>query len=661
MRILLPWGASGPLTYLWQEERLGPPVPGLRVEVPLGRSRRVGILLASGGGDDDPVAERLKPVTRVLDDLPLWPPDVLRLVLWAANYYRVPAGDFVRLVLPPGLRRVGRKDPQGTEEENGGAPVRRAPPEPAPDGGAPVAERTGPHALTVERFLASFGGKEGGPPVFVDGAAGGRLALYREATAAALRLGRSVLILAPGSLRGEEIRAALHAGGLPAVFYHGDLPEREKVGFWREAARGACPVLVGLRTAVFLPRPGLGLLIVDEEHDGAYRQEGGVPYHARDLAVVRSRLAGARILIASATPSLETVRNLRLRRYARLGRPAVPTPPSRPAFRRVDPRRPGTVGGLSAAALGTVARHLEAGGRVAVYLNRRGYARALLCPACGWTARCSRCGADAAVHLGLDALVCPHCGRREPLPSLCPSCAGSLRARGGGIERLAHVLRLRFPHESVCACEATRGVDGAGARILVGTRRLGSALATSPASLLLVADADAALANPEFRARERFAQELHALADGLVPAGGFGPEVLLQSRGVDEEALRVLLSGSYPRFALFEDLFRRRTRLPPYAAWALLEAEGGDEGEVRGLLERLRAATQTFGGASVAAFGPLPLFARRGERARARLLLQADGRASLHRVLSVLSERFGAEGGRRRRPWRVLIDPESLV
>jgi primosomal protein N' (replication factor Y) len=657
VRILLPWGAAGALTYLWPEERLGAARPGLRVEVPLGRSRRVGILLSRGGGDDDPAAERLRPVSRVLDDMPLWSADVLELVLWAAEYYRVSPGDFVRLVLPPGLRRIGRRDERVTSEEGGGLQASDDRASPSPDQGTATA-RT--HAFTPEGFLDLLTREGGGLPVFSDAAIEARTALYREAISTVLRGGRSVLVLAPTIPRGAALRDALAACGLPVAFYHGDLPEREKAALWQQAARAACPILVGLRTAVFLPRPALGLLVVDEEHEAAYRQEGRVPYHARDLAVVRSRLAGARILISSATPSLETVRNLRLGRYARLGRLQYSAPRPRVAFRRVDPRRPGTVGGLAAAALDAVGRHLAAGGRVAVYLNRRGYARALLCPACGWRGRCTRCGVETAVHLGCDALVCPHCGRREPLPSLCPSCAGPLRARGGGIERLVHVLRLRFPEECVRTCEAPGDRGNLEARILVGTRRLRPALAAAPASLLLIADADAALVNPEFRARERFAQDLYALAATLAPAASFAPEILVQTRGVDEEALTALLSGSYPRFALFEDRHRRRARLPPYAAWALIEAGGRDEGEVRTLLERLRAAVETLEGGSVGVYGPLPLFARRRERARARLLLQADGRMPLRRVLVAL-DALQDVGRRRQRSWHVLVDPEDLI
>ena len=665
VRVLLPWGISGPLTYLWPEGTLGVAVPGLRVEVPLGRSRRVGVVLSVGGDDRDPPPERLRPVVRVLDEAPLWSPEVLRLVLWAADYYRVPPGDFVRLALPPGLRRLGRALPRGTEGQ--GQPLRAAsregrPVSSPPGGDAKDEERLGPHALTAGRFLASLEEERSGLPVFLDENRQERLAFYREAGAATLRRGRSVLVLAPDTVRGEEILAALQEGGLPALFYHGDLPERDKARLWQDAARGLCPVLVGLRSAVFFPRADLGLFVVDEEHESTYRQEGQVPYHARDLAVVRARFANARVVLASTTPSLETVRNLRLRRYARLLRRTSPLPRSRPVFRRVDPRRPGTVGGLSAAALDAVAHHLKAGGRVAVYLNRRGYARSLVCPACGWTARCLRCGADAAVHLSLDALLCPHCGWRESLPSLCPTCAGPLRARGGGIERLTHVLRLRFPEETVCSFETgRRSVRPDGASILVGARRLQHALASSPASLLLVADADAALANPEFRARERFAQALHLLAAELVGTGGLGPEVLLQSRGVDEEALGVLLTGSYGAYARFEDLFRRRARLPPYAAWALIEASGGNEEALREMLERLRLEAEKHGKGSLAAYGPLPLFARGRARARARLLLQADGRKTLRRVIAALEEGFGAEETRRRRPWRALMDPETLL
>jgi primosomal protein N' (replication factor Y) len=663
VRILLPWGDSRPLTYLWPVERLGPALPGLRVEVPLGRSRRVGVLLATGGGDDDPAPELLKPVLRVLDPFPLWGKDVLELVLWASDYYRAPPGDFVRIVLPPGLRHLGRR-PSRSPEEGEKPPVAETASGPVRGSFSPSVKpeaRAEPHALTTERFLAALVSPGPGLPVFTDARREERTALYREAARKVLGRGNSVLVLAPTSSRCEEIHREFLAQGLPVFVYRGDLPEREKAALWREAARSSGTVLIGLRTAVFLPRPGLGLLVVDEEHESAYREEGRIPYHARDLAVVRARLAGARILLASATPSLETVRNLRLRRYARLMRsPTSPDP--RPVFGRLDPRRSGTAGGMAAAAFEAVARHLEAGGRVAVYLNRKGYARALLCPACGWRARCPRCGTEMAVHLVREALSCPRCGRREPLPTLCPSCAGPLRARGGGIERLVHVLRLRFPRESVHACGAEDGDEGRSSRILVGTRRLREAIERDPASLLLVADADAALVNPEFRARERFVQDLHALSALLAPAGALGPEVLLQSRGADEEVLSVLLSGSYPRFAWYEDGFRRRTGLPPYAAWALVEAEGRDEEDVRSLLEDLRTEAERLGAGAVFAFGPLPYFGRRGAPVRARLLLQAVGRGPLHRVLVALERGGGSVArGRGRRPWRVRVDPETLL
>lgn len=663
VRVLLPWGDGPALTYLWPRERLGEPSPGVRVEVPLGAGRRVGILLGKGGGED-PLPGKLREVGRVLDEVAVWTPDVLALVLWASGYYHVPPGDFVRLALPPLLRRAGRAQRgedaslPGTE----GGPARPPPGVPEADGFRPAARR-GPlsfGAFSPRAFLERLASPEGLPPFFASGSPSARAALLGEAAARVVGQGRSVLVLAPELRRAEDLARALDAHGLAPLVYSAALTPRERARLWMEFARGHHPVVVGSRAAVFLPRVALGLLAVEDEHDESYRQEGVVPYHARDLAVVRARLSGAAVLLASDTPAVETVRNLRLRRYARVSPLVDPSggPVSRPAVTRRDPRRPGSVGGLAAASLEAIADHLGGGGTVAVYLNRKGYARALVCPSCGWRARCARCGADEAVHLASESLVCPRCAAREPLLTFCPACRGPLRPRGGGLERLVHVLRSRFPAEAVALCEAGSASPPEGARILVGTRRLVPLLDARPTSLLVVADADAALANPAFRARERFAQDCFALLARLRPAGSCRPEAIVQSRGADEETLAVLLRGPYARFARFEDEARRRDRLPPYAAWALVEAGGGDASRVESFLAEIREMLARRGEGAVAAFGPLPFPARRGERSRARLLLQADSRAALHRALDALAE--GARARRGRPRWRVLVDPESL-
>lgn len=656
--VLLPWGGQGALTYLWPVSRLGPPVPGLRVEVPLGRARRVGIVLGPAGKEEDVPLTPLRDVVAVLDSVPLWTRDVLSLVLWASGYHHVSPGAFLRHALPPGLRRLERK--AGVSDEGRASfatmtATSEEPPVPGVDDAALVSAKAFERAALLRRL------ETGDPllPVLASSTAEARVDLYCEACERLLRRGRSVLVLAPERTRAETILAAFSAARLPATYYGADLTPRRRSALWREAAAGDHPLVVGLRTALFLPRRALGLIVVDDEHSENHREEGGVAYQARDLAIVRARFARAALLLGSSTPSLETIRNLRRRRLARVRLRDEDPRPIR--LRRSDPRRSGTTGGLTGATLEAIDRHLAGGGRVALYLNRRGYARALVCPDCQWVARCGRCGTEMAVHLTLVALLCPRCARREALPLHCPRCHAALQPRGKGIERLVHVLRARYPREDVVACEAARRDVSLEARLVVGTRHLRTHLVSCPVSLLVVVDADQALVSPVLRSRERFAQDCFTLFALLRPLGSQRPEVIVQSRGADEEALAALLRGPYGRFARFEDESRRRGKLPPYTAWALVELGGRDEEEVLTALERIRDDVVAGSTKGVDAFGPLPLPPARGRGARARLLLQAATRPPLHRLLDELTPVLCNAGRNSRLQARVLVDPEDVL
>ena len=479
----------------------GPIPAGVRVRVPFGRQRLVGLVMASADHSELP-PERLKAVLEVLDREPVLDTAALALLTWAADYYHHPIGEVVAGALPKSLRGGAAARAQeehwvltaaGAQQFAQGEPRRarkqrallellmaagassvdvlneRLPawreaarallargwvamsavtPLQPPSGASVLAagpELSGEQAEAV----AAIGAALGDYAAFVlHGITGsGKTEVYLQLVTRVLAAGRRVLVLVPEiGLTPQLVGRFRERFATPMAVLHSALTDQERLRAWRDAFSGHARIVLGTRSAVFAPVPDLGLIVVDEEHDASFKQhEGALRYSARDLAVVRARHAHVPVVLGSATPALETLQNVAAGRYRRLRLERRAAQAQPPHLRLVDLRSRAVRSGIATPAVQAIERHLAEEGQVLMFLNRRGYAPTLLCTACGWIAPCRECDARLTVHQGAARLRCHHCGADAPLPQRCPQCGFAVKSVGQGTERIEEVLATLFP------------------------------------------------------------------------------------------------------------------------------------------------------------------------------------------------------------------------
>ncbi|MFO1190392.1 MAG: primosomal protein N', partial [Alphaproteobacteria bacterium] len=612
-RVLLPLPLTGAFDYR-VPSGFGPLEPGTLVRVPFGRRELTGVVW-DGGSDlssariDD---AKLKTVAARAEAPPL-PANLVRFIDWVSSYTLAPAGAVLKMAIsvPQALgpaRPIQGVAASGRTIEgritaararvlavlaNGpprplidlardaavtpgvvramlaagflqGVPLPAMRPGfPEPDGhraGQPLSGAQSEAAAGLCQQVAGAGSAMGFSVTLLDGVTGaGKTEVYFEAIAAALRAGRQTLVLLPEIALGPQWldRFARRFGVRPAA-WHSDLGEPERRRVWRAVADGTAKVVVGARSALFLPFPALGLIIVDEEHDAAYKQEDGVIYHARDMAVVRGRIERVPVVLVSATPSLETVVNCERGRYRRLHLPDRHAGARLPDVRCIDLRTaPPPRGRWLAPPLGdAITETLEAGEQALLFLNRRGYAPLTLCRACGHRLQCHHCTAWLVEHRGRNRLECHHCGHVAHVPKTCPSCSAedSFVACGPGVERVAEEVAALFPAArlAVMSSDTLGGPRAAESLldrfqrheidIIIGTQVVAKGHHFPKLTLVGVVDADLGLTGGDPRAAERTYQILHQVA-GRAGRADLAGRVLLQTYMPEHAVMRALVSG----------------------------------------------------------------------------------------------------------------------
>jgi len=715
---------------------------GRRVRVPFGQRETVGIV--EGVGTPDAGAGTLRAALAWLDDAPLLAGELHASARWLARYTHAPPGEVLATVLPAALRR-GEPLPDTHEwawrlteagatalagmragrprqlaellsahprEETAlddllpgwraaarslagrdlagriAVPASQFVPDPQP-GPEPNPEQ----AEAIEAIQAS----PGFAPLLLDGVTGsGKTEVYLHAIADCLARGRQALVLVPEIGLTPQLLSRFRARlGVPVHATHSGLNDGERARVWAAAWRGEARVVVGTRSAVFTPLPQAGLIVIDEEHDGSYKQQDGFRYHARDFALVRARALEVPIVLGSATPSLESLHNARSGRYAhlRLIRRAGRAKP--PPVRVLDVRKRPLEAGLSQEMLGRIEQDLAAGGQVLVFRNRRGYAPVLLCHDCGWSAGCPRCSSPEqnrpmTVHAHGRRLQCHHCGHRRPSPLACPDCAGlGLQPQGIGTERIEELLAARFGGYPVLRIDrgSTRRRDalqklfaelGERPGILVGTQMLAKGHDLAGLSLVAVVGIDEGLFSADFRASEKLAQLLIQVAGRAGRAERAG-EVILQTHHPEHPLLDTLLNGGYHAFAEAELEQREAAGFPPFAHLAMLRAESKLADPPMAFLHAARRAVADWQKAlegerqsrppdgergdadGVEISGPMPApMARRAGHYRAQLLLSAARRAPLHAALAAVVPQIYALPEARKVRWSLDLDPVDL-
>ena len=694
---------------------------GRRVSVPFGRQRVVGVALGLADSSDLP-ADSLKPVLSIDRDTPPLPPDLIELARFAATYYRHPLGAVLAGILPPAMRRLrglqggrGRRGgvayaltPAGREEtirlatrahaqralaeRLATGPLARTdmddrtralvrdwlgrgwltPVEPAR--AADTAEPS--HAPTVEQaeVLAEMEGHVGFRAWLLHGVTGsGKTEVYLRRVAQAMEAGRQALVLVPEIHLTPQLteRFARRFPDRRLVSLHSGLAEGERRDAWLAALEGRADIVLGTRLAVFAPMPRLGLIVVDEEHDTAFKQMEGMRYSARDVAVWRARQRDVPVILGSATPSLESWRNAQEGRYTLLGltRRARETA-LLPDVRLVDTRTDRPRQGLTQALVQAIGQRLERGEQSLVFINRRGYAPTLLCNQCGHVFPCPRCSAHLVMHRGRQAyrLLCHHCGLVMRPPEACPDCGGlDLRPAGQGTQRVEEALAERFPGARLLRIDrdtaARKGafaamkeqVEARRVDILVGTQIVAKGHDFPHLTLVGVIGADLALVSPDFRAGERLFAQLMQVA-GRAGRAAHPGEVLIQTAYPRHPLYRAVAAHDYPGYARQALKERRAADFPPYASQVLLRAEGRDEAAVMGFLQAAREAGLAQGG-GVLLFDPVPaLMSRVANRHRMQLLAQSPARSRLQAFLDAwvpLLAGLPAKGVR----WSLDVDP----
>ena len=546
------------------------------------------------------------------------------------------------------------------------------------EGAVPGWRRSGP-ALSPDQSVAARGLVERiEQGVFrvtlLDGVTGsGKTETYFSAIAAALAAGRQVLVLLPEiALSAQWLERFRDCFGVLPAQWHSDVGRTARCGTWRAVVTGQARVVVGARSALFLPFADLGLIIVDEEHDPSYKQEEGVCYQARDMAVLRASLANIPIVLVSATPSLETVVNVARGRYQRVALPRRYAMAELPAVRLIDLRQQRIERGrfLSPPLVAELAATLAAGEQALLFLNRRGYAPLTLCRACGHRLRCPSCTAWLVEHRFTRHLLCHHCGHTEPVPAVCPECltAKTLVPCGPGVERLSEEVADLFPmaRTGLMVSDLQSGPQAAAALtqamaeqridVLIGTQIVAKGYHFPMLTLVGVVDADLGLTGGDLRAAERTYQLVHQVGGRSGRAERAG-RVVIQTFMPDQPVMKALAEGNRDRFLEAEATARRAARLPPFGRLAAVIVSAADPDSSDFVAQALSRAAPQLPGVIVLGPAPAPLAVLRG-RHRRRFLVKSERHVNVQVVLRDWLSRVRLAGAAR---VQVDIDPYSFL
>ena len=670
-------GLSGALDYL-SEQSLP---PGTLVRAPLGRRDLLGIVWSQAAGE---LAEsELRPLSAVLGELPPLDDAWRALVDFASGYYQRGLGELALAVLPPELHKLDGGQLAARLRKLHKAMAK--PPDVVADTAPAPSEA---QSLVLDRLAQA-------PPllpVLLHGITGsGKTEIYLHAAARALDAGRQALVLVPEiNLTPQlEARFAARFAGRRIVSLHSGLTPAQRLRSWLAAHLGLADLVLGTRMAVFAPMPRLGLIVVDEEHDPSYKQQEGARYSARDLAVYRARLQGARVLLGSATPSLESWQRANEGRYLRLSLPARIGGASLPRVRLVDmnqqPKGQGAGTALSPPLIEAIRQRIARGEQSLVFLNRRGYAPVLHCADCGWKSGCPHCSAWRVFHKLDRTLRCHHCGFTERVPRACPDCGNlDIAPIGRGTERLEEQIAqllaandgkppriARIDADSTRlkgSLEAQLGAVHAGeVDVLVGTQMITKGHDFRRITLVAAVNPDSALFSSDFRAPER----LFAL---LMQAGGRAgravdhaqeSEMWVQSWHPQHPLYAALRQHDFAAFAASQLKEREAAGLPPFAHLAMLRADAKQADAAQAFLQAaadLAATLPDAGAVSVYAPVPLPV-ARVAGVERMQMMVESAARPALQRFLA---QWVPALHELRRSPqhkvlrWAIDVDPLSI-
>ncbi|MBT5228694.1 MAG: primosomal protein N', partial [Methylococcales bacterium] len=590
-----------------------PIVPGMRVQVPFGHSKRMGMVVAVKTDSDVP-AGRMKPVDHFLDQHSILPEEILSLLWWASQYYHHPIGDVISTALPSALRKdrepLVKEIPMWrlTEAASSAILSPRAFRQQAildlllryPDGASshimqelgfdwrgplktcvdknwvdkfftsPLTRNAHPlnpdyginahQTSAIESIKAGFGDFN---VTLLDGVTGsGKTEVYLQLIQNVLEHNLQVLVMIPEiGLSPQLLSRFQQRFSVPITTMHSGMTDQERLNTWLLAQSGEAEIIIGTRSSIFCPFKSLGLILIDEEHDASFKQQSGFRYHARDLAVYRAKKRSIPVVLGTATPSLETRLNVERGRYHVASLPERAGVGSAPAIQLVDLRRQPVKQGLGLKVIEAIHETLAKSEQVLIFLNRRGYAPAIMCHQCGWSAGCHHCDAKMTYHHDDERLRCHHCGYETRLPTECPSCdSDALQRVGMGTQRLEQYVNTLFPGYKVARIDrdSTRrkgtfedqldAIHKGETQILVGTQMLAKGHHFPSMTLVVILDIDGSLISGDFRATERLAQQLVQVAGRAGRADKPG-RVMIQTLQPEHPMLQQLFTQGYTKYS----------------------------------------------------------------------------------------------------------------
>lgn len=723
VQVAIPSPLYGLFDYRWT--RSEPIVRGTRVSVPFGRRQVVGVVV--GQIDHSEVPEnKLRSVYRVHDETPVLPQDLLQLLEWASRYYHHPLGEVLAAALPVLLRKgqaaeltereYFRALPQDNREslprsaavqqrlldyltELEGRPVApetlraisprwRTSLKPLMEKGWVVRDTAievprnqavseGPELLNEQAHAVSCVHKAIGTfqGFLLRGVTGsGKTEVYLRCIEEASQKGFQSLVMVPEISLTPQLMSRFEqrlSGCL--VSLHSGLNNTERLQNWLCAAKGYADVVIGTRSSILAPMPRLGLIIIDEEHDGSLKQQDGFRYHARDMALMRARNQKCPVVLGSATPSFESLNNVKAGRFIELPLTRRAGDAEPPSLGLLDIRRRKLIEGMSDRLIEAIRSHLHNEGQALVFINRRGFAPTLLCNDCGAAADCLRCDAHMTVHARQNRLRCHHCGSERAMPSACSSCGSTELDRVGyGTERIADALQTEFPDVSIARIDRDttrrkgaleeqleRATSGE-AKILVGTQMLAKGHHFPQLTLVCILDADRGLFGTDFRSLEHMGQLVLQVA-GRAGRENRAGSVLIQTRNPDNPMLQTLVREGYGPFADVVMQDRQLAELPPFSFIALVRAEAADARQAHAFLRDVGEYLELNRCGELDVMGPAPApMERLGGRFRAQLLLQSDKRSTLNDCLARLCCVIDNLPGARKCRWSIDVDPVDL-
>jgi len=635
---------------------------GQRVSIPFGRREVVGVIVSASETSEFPV-EKLKTISAVIDETPLIDEKLLSLYHWASDYYQHPLGDVILGTLPKKIR-------DGSVLNNSvsqlAVMVARA------QASAPISanfqltsEQT--HAINLISNTKKF------QPFLLSGVTGsGKTEVYLQVIANVLTNNQQALVLVPEiALTPQTVERFEARFAVPILLLHSGLTDKKRCEAWLQATDNKPCIVIGTRSAIFAPLKNCGVIIVDEEHDVSFKQQSGFRYSARDIAVMRAKIADIPVVLGTATPSLETWSNVAKEKYQLLTLPDRAGSAQMPSITLHNICNEKLHQGLSKKLIDVMRRHLNQGNQILLFLNRRGYAPVLLCHHCGWTAQCLHCDAKVTMHDQPKKLLCHHCGYQSTPPRICPSCKQSeLMSLGMGTEQLEETLTRLFADKKICRIDrdniknfktlktTLQKVHDREVDILIGTQMLVKGHHFENVTLVAALNVDNALFSGDFRAIERLGQSLVQVA-GRAGRGEKLGEVFIQTHHPEHPLLKKLFHENYAAFADVLLQERMQAKLPPFQSMCLLRAEGKNKTHVHEFLQQVK--NQMTSHASIEMIGPIAAtMEKKAGFYRAQLILQSPHRSLLKNAMELMLQWIERQKKLSGLRWSIDVDPMEV-